>query len=172
MTSLDCRAIYPPPELPDTKPRQSKGHHGPPGAKFRPLEAHSVAIFPIIDDSRPAKCRNEKAATSLLEPRGRQAPRSSRRAHGPLRTTRQNSAADREKPMPPRVEGVPPQKENISPALADPGDTFWPEPPGGHSARAIKTPSRPSTRARKRPFSLRSAAGFAQASPGKVEPGT
>jgi hypothetical protein len=30
--------------------------------------------------------------------------------------------------MSPRVRGSPPQKENISPALADPGDTFWPGP--------------------------------------------
>ena len=49
-----------------------------------------MAIFPIF----AAGCGNQKAATSLLEPRGRQAPRSSRRAHGPLRTRRQNSAAD------------------------------------------------------------------------------
>ena len=76
----------------------------------------------------------------------------------------------RQKAMPPGWKGSPPEKENISPALADPGDTFWPGPPD--TARAIKTPSRPSTRARKRPFSLRSAAGFAQASPDKVEPGT
>jgi hypothetical protein len=30
--------------------------------------------------------------------------------------------------MPPWWKGAPPQKENISPALADPGDTFWPAP--------------------------------------------
>lgn len=34
----------------------------------------------------------------------------------------------RQKAMPPRVEGVPSSKGEYLPALADPGDTFWPGP--------------------------------------------
>jgi hypothetical protein len=69
----------------------------------------------------------------------------------------------------PLVEGGPSSKREYLPSpcrsgghlLAGPRDT----------ARAIKTPSRPSTRARKRPFSLRSAAGCVRASDDKAQLG-
>ena len=43
--------------------------------------------------------------------------------------------------MPPRVEGVPSSKENISPALADPEDTFWSGPPDT-AAQSKRLPGR------------------------------
>ena len=52
-TRRNCRAA--PQSYQNTTVRQSKGHREAPGAKFRPLEAHFVAIFPIIDNYPPAE---------------------------------------------------------------------------------------------------------------------
>ena len=91
--------------------------------------------MPIFRSSTTPARRNvemKKAATSILEPsEGGKRLESSRRALGPLRTRRQNSAADREKAMPPRMEGVPSSKGEYLPSPCRSGGHLFGRGPRG-----------------------------------------